>query len=78
MRPRGAIFVQWSRWLVAGARLIWNAAREKGNVVGKGLLVNKVEPMGDHKQSGPFCRKRCMASVDVNVIGPIHDRARIL
>jgi hypothetical protein len=55
MRPRSVIFIllQLPLSFVAAARLIWNAGDEPGNVQ-KGLLVNKVELIGDHKESEPF------------------------
>jgi len=78
MRPRPAIFIPLllSLPFVAAARLIWNAGGESGNVVRKYSLVNKVELIGDQKESGPFPEKDAWASVDDNVIAPIHDRAR--
>ena len=59
MRLRSVIFMllQLSLPFVAAARLTWNAGGEQGNVVRKGLLVNKVELIGDRKESGPFPEK---------------------
>ena len=56
MRPRSVIFIllQLPLSFVAAARLIWNAGDEPGNVVRKGSLVNKIELIGDHKESGRF------------------------
>jgi hypothetical protein len=39
------------RWPCASDLERWG---EQGNVVRKGLLVNKVELIGDRKESGPF------------------------
>ena len=56
MRPRSVIFIllQLSLPFVAAARLTWYAGGEQGNVVRKGSLVNKVELIGDRKESGSF------------------------
>lgn len=56
MRRRSVTFIllQLSLSFVAAARLIWNAGGEQGNAARKRLLVNKVELIGDHKESGPF------------------------
>jgi hypothetical protein len=54
MRLRSVIFILLQLPFVAAARLIWNAGGEEGNVVRKGLLVSKVELIGDHKESEPF------------------------
>ena len=57
MRLRSVIFIllQLSLPFVATARLTRNAGAEQGNVVRKGLLVNKVEPIGG--RVGPFPKR---------------------
>jgi hypothetical protein len=79
MRLRSVIFMllQLSWPFVAAARLIRNAGGEQGKVVRKGLLLSKVEPIGDKEESDPS-PKGCTASVDVNVNASIHDGAKIL
>jgi hypothetical protein len=50
---------------------------EQGKVVRKGLLFDKVDPIGDKEELGPSPKGRA-GSVDANVNGSIHDGAKIL